>query len=118
MFYKLHTNRTKRCVSVLDGAGRVLSHQTCVKATDCTFSVSESGLRRFKQTQHRTVFAFILAKSWEVATLPVDTTGFTSVSFNPYINSTFVADNQPIFTATELYFHYDSESCTIWSKHD
>lgn len=114
--FKLHTNRTKRCVSVLDGAGRALSHETCVKALNCTFSVSESGLRRFRQTQHRTVFAFVVAESWEVATLPTDTTGFTSVSFNPFVNDTFVNGNQPIFEASELYFHYDSRQCAIWSK--
>lgn len=74
------------------------------KAKDISFKVNEKGRQRVLEKKQKNVHAFIVARSFEETTGIIDINKLSRITYNPYIHSSFVNENQSIFSAEEVFF--------------
>ena len=98
-FY-IYRNLHQDCFSV-KYRGRVISRATNIIAINPSFQVSEKGRQRVIKEQRKNVHAyvvcddFLLPNSFSYHLYSVSEEG--EVTYNPYTNTSFVCDGQPIF---------------------
>ena len=108
---EIYYNLRKKLFSVRRD-GKVHTHVPCVLIREPRFVVQEGGRRRVLRERRKNVHAFVTAKSLDhLAMCPAgcfgDTTfGWDRVSYNPYLNDTFVrASNRGDRTPGEYPIH-------------
>jgi hypothetical protein len=97
----VYWNIAKRCFSVRsrerDTRGLVIAHVNSMSLIDVSFIVSESGRQRVLRQKRKNVHAY-LRGTWSNSPAM---TGLPC-SYNPYRNSTFMADGSPIHNAQQV----------------
>jgi len=103
----IYWNIHKQLWSVRDQLTRkVIAHLESLVLTNCTFKVSEKGRQRVLREQQKNVHAGI---EGDLALYTPNTKCRLGrrVKYNPYTQSTFTCEDQPINTATVVRFYPD-----------
>jgi len=101
VYFNLH----KRVFSVkaLEGKdkGRVIGHRTSLALDSPTFKVSEAGRQRVVREKRKNVHAGVVGFLTSSYDLTREAVSWTSVTYNPYLFSSFVTckDKQPVHEA-------------------
>lgn len=109
--YEIYWNLHRKMFSVRL-KGRVIEHAHSINAFDAVFAVRPAGQRRVRETGHKTVHAFVRCLGIEVLepTAPPLIFRKNKVRYDPYVNDTFVCNDEPIYMA-------DAVSLRIRNKH-
>jgi len=84
--------------------GRVIIRLTDFEAYDVRFSVSEPGRLRVIREGRKNVHAFVVAERYSIPSLLEDVSTLVPVKYNPYTDSTFMLNGEPIHKASKVVF--------------
>jgi hypothetical protein len=94
--FKVYRNLRRKCYSLMN-KGKVVRHETHLVLENVKFNVRPNGRDKVRREKRKNVHAFVegeLSAPWP------DYYGLTKVSYNPYLNDSFVLpDGTPIFSA-------------------
>lgn len=105
--FKIYRNLHKNCFSVLkyvkEKKGyRLHEHITDAVLYDVETKVSETGRQKVIREKQKNVHAFLLCSHYTPLSEPLNTSDYTEVYYNPYKQSSFTANNQPIQSCSSL----------------
>ena len=109
VYYNLHKKcfSIKALESVKEGAskGRVFLHSDAIVLHYATFKVSQAGRNRVLKEKRKNVHAGVVGYLSETLNYDYDTSEMTSVTYNPYLYTSFVtADSKtPVRSADTVY---------------
>jgi len=83
--------------------GRVIDRLTDFEAHDVRFQVGENGRQRVLRERRKNVHAFVVVQSYSTAS-SYDVNSLMAVKYNPYENSTFMMNGEPIYEADSVLF--------------
>lgn len=84
--------------------GRVIIRLTDFEAFNVHFSVSEPGRLRVIREHRKNVHAFVVAERYSIPFNLQDVSTLVSVKYNPYTDSTFKLNGEPIHEARRVIF--------------
>ncbi len=102
MIVQVYFNLHRKCWSVREKQSRrVIAHMDKLALKDCIFKVSEAGRQRVLSSGHKNVHAYV-----EGQLMPVPETGTVigELYYNPYKQSTFTMNGEPVHQAAAVLF--------------
>lgn len=114
MLVQAYFNLHKKCWSIRDKkTRRVIKHLSEFSLFDCTFKVSEAGRQRVLREKRKNVHAFIEGRLSEGKSQP----GGRSLTYNPYKQSTFTCEGEPVSGAFCVMFFPDKRATCLEPYH-
>ena len=83
--------------------GIVVDRLTDIIALSICFKVSEPGRQRVLLQKQKNVHAFVVCESYTACT-EQDISALTLITYNPYLNSSFMMNGEPIYNAEAVLF--------------
>ncbi len=112
---EIYWNVRKGCWSIRQ-SGKVVRHTGSLLLSEVDLIVREKGRQRTLKQQRKNVHAWAkgyLISNRKLAVILCTSNPRSEVTYNPYLNSTFMDELQPIYRCSHMLFREDGTCYTI-----